>query len=128
MNAPSGGKQIGLVARRHQAQVPVGGLRGHAAARYLPRPALVLLSVTRHDGASQRDAAEALRARYGCTPAETRLVMGLLQGHSLREAARSAGTTYESARTTLKRVFAKVGVHSQSQLVTRLLHELPPPH
>lgn len=95
-----------------------------AAGRYMPQAPLALLTATALDSADPVPQ-NALRQLYGCTPAQTRLVMGLVGGLSLREAARAAGTSYESARTTLKHVFAKVGVHSQSQLVARLLRELP---
>lgn len=96
------------------------------AARYLPHPPLALLTATPlhpDDPVPQ----SALRQLYGCTPAETRLAMGLVSGLTLRAAAQASGTSYETARTTLKRVFVKVGVHSQSQLVARLLRDLPLP-
>lgn len=91
-----------------------------AAGRYLPRQPLALLTATTlqpNDPVSH----DALRQLYGCTPSEARLVMGLVSGLTLRAAALAAGTSYETARTTLKRVFIKVGVQSQSQLVARLL-------
>lgn len=103
--------------------MPARGGRGH----YMPAQALALLTVARTD-ASDPVPWGILQRRYACTPAETRLVMGMVNGLSLREAAAAAGTSYESARTTLKRVFVKLGVHSQSQLISRLLRELPPPH
>lgn len=92
---------------------------------YLPRPALAVLSVTR-TGMDDPATPGWLRQQYGCTPSEARLVMGLLDGMNLRAAADAAGTTYETARTTLKRVFVKVGVQSQSQLLSRLLRDLSP--
>ena len=95
-----------------------------AAGRYLPRQAMALLTATTLQ-ADDPVSHGALRQLYGCTPSETRLVMGLVSGLTLRAAARASGTTYETARTTLKRVFLKVGVHSQSQLVAKLLRVLP---
>ncbi|MGE0098220.1 MAG: hypothetical protein AB7S86_07705 [Hydrogenophaga sp.] len=102
--------------------VQVTPARG-GTGRYLPRPALALLTVTRTEW-SDPAAPGILRQQYGCTPSETRLVMHLLDGLNLRAAAQATGTTYESARTTLKRVFLKVGVQSQSQLLSRLLRDL----
>ena len=96
------------------------------AGGYLPRRALALLTVTRTE-VNDPAAPGLLRQNYGCTPAEARLVVGLLDGLNLRAAAQAAGTTYESARTTLKRVFIKVGVQSQSQLISRLLRDLATP-
>jgi DNA-binding CsgD family transcriptional regulator/PAS domain-containing protein len=94
-----------------------------AAGRYLPGKPLALLTVT-HTDTNDPFAPSLLRQDYGCTPAEARLVIGLLKGLNLRAAAQAAGTTYESARTTLKRVFMKVGVQSQSQLISRVLRDL----
>lgn len=50
--------------------------------------------------------------------------MDLVSCLTLRAAAHAAGTSCETARTTLKRVFIKVGVHSQPQLVVRLMKTL----
>ena len=97
------------------------------AGRYLPRRALAVLTVTRTE-VNDPAAPGLLRQHYGCTPSEVRLVLGLLNGLNLRHAAQAAGTTYESARTNLKRVFIKVGVQSQSQLLSRLLRDLSMPH
>ncbi len=94
---------------------------------YLPRRPLALLTATRTE-VNDPAAPGLLRQLYGCTPSETRLVTGLLHGLNLRAAAQAAGTTYETARTTLKRVFLKVGVQSQAQLLSRLLRDLSMPH
>ena len=58
---------------------------------------------------------------YGCTQAEARLMQRLVEGRGLREAAASLGITYGTARTCLKLVFQKTGVHTQAQLVAKLL-------
>lgn len=96
------------------------------AGRYLPSRPLALLTVTRTE-VNDPAAPDLLRQHYGCTPSEVRLVTGLLNGLNLRAAAQAAGTTYESGRTTLKRVFMKVNVQSQSQLLSRLLRDLSTP-
>ncbi len=96
------------------------------AGRYLPHQALAVLTVTQ-TGTPDPAAPGWLRQHYGCTPSEVRLVTGLLEGRNLRDAADAAGTTYETARTTLKRVFVKVGVQSQAQLLSRLLRDLCAP-
>jgi DNA-binding CsgD family transcriptional regulator/PAS domain-containing protein len=121
---PAAEGQPGLLLRHGSTTLSLQATpaRGRAGG-YLPRRPLALLSATRRE---VRDPAApgVLRQEYGCTPAEARLVVGLLDGLNLRAAAEAAGTTYESARTTLKRVFIKVGVQSQSQLVARLLRDL----
>jgi len=45
----------------------------------------------------------------------------LAEGRGLREAARSLGITYGTARAYLKVVFQKMAVHSQAQMVAKLL-------
>jgi DNA-binding CsgD family transcriptional regulator len=58
-----------------------------------------------------------LRRLFGLTPSEIRLSELICIGVSPREAAEQLGISEETARTTLKRVFAKVGVSRQSELV-----------
>ena len=67
----------------------------------------------------------ALRA-LGLTAAERRLVGHLCRGRPLEEAAGEAEVTISTARTYLKRIFAKTGTHRQSELVA-LLAALSPP-
>jgi DNA-binding CsgD family transcriptional regulator len=57
---------------------------------------------------------------YDLTPAEARIASLVASGQAPRDAARSLGITEETARTTLKRVFAKVGVSRQSELAALL--------
>lgn len=59
--------------------------------------------------------------RYRCTASEARLALLLSRGRTLRQAADDMGIQYESARVYLKRVFAKLEVHTQSQLVSFVL-------
>lgn len=62
-----------------------------------------------------------LRTLYGLTPTEARLTGRLLRGRSLAEAAEEMEITVGTARTHLKRVFAKTGTHRQAELVRRCL-------
>jgi len=61
-----------------------------------------------------------LRAAYGLTGAEARLARLLVEGVTLREAADQAGVSMNTARTHLKRVFAKTQTRRQSELVSFL--------
>jgi DNA-binding CsgD family transcriptional regulator len=54
------------------------------------------------------------------TPAEARLAAALADGTALKEAAAALGVTYTTARTQLRNIFSKTGVHRQGELV-RLL-------
>ena len=57
---------------------------------------------------------------FDLTPAEARIAARISSGQSPREAAAQLGITEGTARTTLKRVFAKVGVSRQSELAALL--------
>jgi DNA-binding CsgD family transcriptional regulator len=69
--------------------------------------------------------AAALVRLYGLTPAEARLASLVASGLSPSTAAGQLGITEETARTVLKRVFAKVGVSRQAELAA-LLGRLAP--
>lgn len=96
--------------------LPVTG----ASSRLLPLRATVLLLATPGLANAAPSHLE-LRQVYGCTDAEARLAQRLAEGRALREAARSLGITYGTARVYLKIVFQKIGVHTQAQLVAKLL-------
>jgi DNA-binding CsgD family transcriptional regulator len=64
---------------------------------------------------------ERLVARYGLTFAEAGLAMRLAQGESIAEAGAALNITEHTARTHLKRVFAKTGTTRQPELVRQLL-------
>lgn len=61
-----------------------------------------------------------VRDLLGLTLGEAKLAALIGSGKSPREAATGLGITEESARTVLKRVFAKVGVSRQSELAALL--------
>ncbi len=59
----------------------------------------------------------ALAMALNLTPSEARVVFGLAEGSTLRDAARRAGVSVSTARTYLKNVFSKTGVTRQAELV-----------
>jgi DNA-binding CsgD family transcriptional regulator len=61
-----------------------------------------------------------VRDVLGVTLGEARVAALVGAGLAPREAAEKLGITEETARTVLKRVFSKVGVSRQSELVTLL--------
>jgi DNA-binding CsgD family transcriptional regulator len=65
--------------------------------------------------------ADTLRRRYNFGATEARLAKSLSRGVPLREAADSAGLTYETARWYLKGMFQKTGTARQVDLVRLLL-------
>jgi DNA-binding CsgD family transcriptional regulator len=86
------------------------GDRVPAAAIFISDPDMGL------DGNEQR-----LRELYGLTAVEARLTTRLLQGESVEEAAAQMRVTVNTARAYLKRIYSKIGVRRQSDLIRRLL-------
>jgi DNA-binding CsgD family transcriptional regulator len=75
-----------------------------------------------HDPESQIRAPEAeLRALYGLSAAEARLATLLIRGKGMREAADTLFISIHTARTHMKRIFAKTDTHRQSDLVRLIL-------
>jgi DNA-binding CsgD family transcriptional regulator len=66
------------------------------------------------------DALEGCLRFYGMTPAEIRLAAMIVDGRQLLEVARELHITWNTARTHMKRIYAKTETHSQVALV-RLL-------
>ena len=60
---------------------------------------------------------EALGAFFGLSPAEARLTQQLALGQAIEDAAQALGISRNTAKTQLKKVFAKVGVKRQPDLV-----------
>ncbi len=64
---------------------------------------------------------EALKALFGLSTSEARLVRALVDGANLHEAAEVCSVTISTARTYLKQAFAKTGTGSQSELLKLIL-------
>ncbi|MFK7989005.1 MAG: helix-turn-helix transcriptional regulator [Sandaracinaceae bacterium] len=63
---------------------------------------------------------QAMLERTPLTPRERDVVGRLLSGASTRQIAKSTGLTVATVNTYLKRIFAKLGVHSRVELVARI--------
>jgi DNA-binding CsgD family transcriptional regulator/PAS domain-containing protein len=61
--------------------------------------------------------ADVVQGLFDLTPAEARLAALIAAGHRPREAAAALGVMEETARSTLKRVMAKTGLHRQADLI-----------
>src|SRR5262245_18902994 len=72
--------------------------------------------------------ADVLKTRFGLNSAETRLVVLLFAGASLRSCAKALGIQYETARTYLKSVFQKTGTHRQAELVLTVFQAMNHPN
>ncbi|MBS7743726.1 MULTISPECIES: helix-turn-helix transcriptional regulator [unclassified Chelatococcus] len=82
--------------------------------------ALVVFSVERTIN-SLRAPPQSVRGKF--TPTERRVADKLKDGCDLKSAAAELGISYQTARTHLRSLFAKMDVHRQSDLVRRLLTE-----
>lgn len=82
--------------------------------------ALVVFSAGRRIGAAQT-APQSVRGKL--TPTERRVADKLKEGRDLKSAAADLGISYQTARTHLRSLFAKMDVHRQSDVVRRLLTE-----
>jgi len=88
-----------------------------------PRLALI---VFKQEEIRDSELSDLLLETLGLTAAERRLARQLLRGKSLAAAAEVSNLTISTARSYLKAIFAKTGIHRQSELIT-LHHSLLPP-
>lgn len=72
--------------------------------------------------APEARALSALAEGLGLTRSEARLVAELIDGASLSEAALALGWSEQTARSTSKEVYSKLGVSGQSALLRRILN------
>jgi DNA-binding CsgD family transcriptional regulator len=66
-------------------------------------------------------ALEGVMRFYGMTPAEIRLAAMIIGGQPLRQVARELHITCNTARTHMKRIYAKTETHSQAALLRLLM-------
>jgi DNA-binding CsgD family transcriptional regulator len=74
----------------------------------------------------EEEAAQAMAAAFGLTPAETRLLESLLAGCTLAEAAMARGVAITTAKTHLDSIFQKTGVNRQAELIRLAARATPP--
>lgn len=75
---------------------------------------------------ARTDASAELLSALGLLPSEQRFLNSFLRANSLSEAATDTGVSDETARTYLKRVRAKLGVHRQMDLAGLISRLVPP--
>jgi DNA-binding CsgD family transcriptional regulator len=91
--------------------LPVAG-----SARDFLGLARMVVSVDELAPAAARNASQRLQKAFGLTPAEARLAGRIGRGETLRDAAEAEGTTFETARTRMKSIFAKTDTKRQTEL------------
>jgi DNA-binding CsgD family transcriptional regulator len=98
--------------------LPAAAGAGHPIARLMSGVRAIIVVTTSNAGQPADPAI--VRDLLGLTLGEARVAALVGAGLSPREAATQLGVTEETVRTTLKRVFSKVGVSRQSELAALL--------
>jgi DNA-binding NarL/FixJ family response regulator len=96
--------------RMERVRVDVGRERICAALFLQLRDAQPALSV------------EVLRTLFGLTPAEARVAVALVHGHTPEEIATESETSRYTVRAQLSSIYEKLGVHRQAEVVQRVLN------
>jgi DNA-binding CsgD family transcriptional regulator len=94
--------------------LPLRPAAGNAA---LPAVTARALLVVRRAGTHAALPGDLLKALFGLTNAEIKLVLRIAAGVSVADAADALGVTRTTARNQLAVAMAKVGVHRQGELV-----------
>lgn len=81
----------------------------------MPRPSM--LALCRLPNARTAQSVERLARLFDLPPREAALAIALNEGQSIAEAAQAMGLTLETARNYSKRLYAKLGVRGQAELV-----------
>ena len=101
-------------------------LQGETQAR-IARHFAAIAAVFVQDPAAAPPLANAAFAKlYGLTEGELRLLNGLVPGLSLAETARQLGISEATAKTHLRRIFAKTKTAKQAELIYLLMTSTPP--
>jgi DNA-binding CsgD family transcriptional regulator len=123
LNALRTGKGSGAsLPMRHatkasRAVLHVLPMRGEGRDLFFNATAMAVIAVP---GARAAPSVELIQGLLDLTPAEALLARAIAGGRTLAEAARDAGICPATARTHLKRIFAKSGVSRQAELVAML--------
>lgn len=93
---------------------------GSEAARTFPRATLI--ARCRFETETSLDRASAFAGLHDLPRREAEFAIALADGHSIADAAATMGLTLETARNYSKRLYAKLGVSGQAQLVRLVLN------
>ena len=117
---PGGALTVSRRSAKRPLSVLVSPMRGSCDLLGAAGPALAAVLVVDPEQPVNVDE-ERLCQLYGLTRVEARLAWQIAQGKSVEEAAAALRIAVNSARTYLKRIFDKTGVHRQAELVRLLL-------
>jgi DNA-binding CsgD family transcriptional regulator len=125
-SAGQGAKPGGVLSVSRRKRPPLHVVVSPSQGMHLDEKKLARAVVLVTDPAEEvRPMAETLRIRYGLTPAESRLALLLVDGHSPHQIADMLGVSRNTVKTQLASIYNKTGASRQSQLV-RLLVQLAP--
>jgi DNA-binding CsgD family transcriptional regulator/PAS domain-containing protein len=96
---------------------------GEVRTRLLPE---AVAAVFIGEPANEKDAATLIAAIYDLTPAEMRVLAGLLQGLTLARTAHVLGIKRSTAKSHLERIFIKTGTSRQTELAWLTTRMAPP--
>jgi DNA-binding CsgD family transcriptional regulator/PAS domain-containing protein len=113
-----GGVIAALRRPRHQRHLLIEAMPLRQHGRWDPAGRIVLLIDVQ---AARRPSSDHLARLFDLTPAEARLWSGLADGATLAEIAARHRVSVNTLRVQLGRLFQKVGVHRQADLVRRAL-------
>jgi DNA-binding CsgD family transcriptional regulator len=116
---PEGSPEVLRAGADGQTPVMVAPLRAPASRSTMPDTAALIFLGSPH--LAHHSAVKLLRSLYELTGAEAELTWLLADGLSLEQAAEQRGVTLNTARSQLKRVFAKTGAKRQAELVRIVL-------
>jgi len=71
----------------------------------------------------QKNVIPAKSTDYQLTPKEKEILQQLVKGKSFKMIADAIGTSYETVRTHMKNIYAKLHVNSNTEAVSKVLHE-----
>jgi DNA-binding CsgD family transcriptional regulator len=92
--------------------------RGNFGLSHSDGPVIAVLFT--HSGRRRALLLERLTETWGLTMAEARLALEMMDGDGRAAAAERCGISVNTARTHLGRIFEKLGVHRQAELIRRL--------
>lgn len=93
---------------------------GQAQLYALSSNGMALLGCAVTTASSEAKDLSALLARYGLTTTEKKVVGMMAQGATASEIARTNGSSLLTVRTHIKRIYAKMGVHSREKMFARI--------
>ena len=118
--APAGGSMtIRRRSRRSNLRVHINPVPGHERD-FLSQRIAVLVLVADPEQSPQIDQSH-VAATFGLSPAESRVAVMLAAGQSIREISAATSRTEGTVRWHLKRIFRKLGISRQAELVQRVL-------